>query len=267
MAAQNAAPIWQLDQAPRLSPAATSAAARHWSGRGFLTMAELHRIVARVRDALESNTSPTKHAPAMHSMPMAPDAHRAEMVARFSRELEAVGGRMLGTFSQSEIVDRIAAFAEEIGVKLVAIGEGVTTNLEPVAAALESRKVTVLRSGSVVTPETRAEARERLARADLGIAEADRAIASTGTLAVISGTRRPGSLTLLPPRSLIIVAIENLVADLAAALAAIGAEKLGAHRLTLITGPSRTADIEKRIVIGVHGPKALDVIVLWPRDD
>ena len=42
---------------------------------------------------------------------------------------------------------------------------------------------------------------------------------------------------------------------------------LGANRLTLITGPSRTADIEKRIVMGVHGPKSLDVIVVWPRND
>jgi L-lactate dehydrogenase complex protein LldG len=37
--------------------------------------------------------------------------------------------------------------------------------------------------------------------------------------------------------------------------------------LTLITGPSRTADIEKRIVLGVHGPKSLHVIVVWPQND
>jgi L-lactate dehydrogenase complex protein LldG len=50
-------------------------------------------------------------------------------------------------------------------------------------------------------------------------------------------------------------------------LAEMGASGVAANRLTLITGPSRTADIEKRIVLGVHGPKSIHVIVVWPRDD
>jgi L-lactate dehydrogenase complex protein LldG len=50
-------------------------------------------------------------------------------------------------------------------------------------------------------------------------------------------------------------------------LAEMGPAGVAANRLTLITGPSRTADIEKRIVLGVHGPKSLHVIVVWPHDD
>jgi len=72
---------------------------------------------------------------------------------------------------------------------------------------------------------------------------------------------------LLPPSSVITVRVDRIVTDLAAALEALGPETLATHRMTLITGPSRTADIEKRIVLGVHGPKSLDVIVVWPRDD
>ena len=49
--------------------------------------------------------------------------------------------------------------------------------------------------------------------------------------------------------------------------AEMGPAGVASNRLTLITGPSRTADIEKRIVLGVHGPKSLHVIVVWPRDD
>src|SRR5215469_18235784 len=112
-----------------------------------------------------------------------------------------------------------------------------------------------------------APTRSRVADADLGIAEADFAIASTGTLAVVSAAERPSSLTLLPPASLAIVQIDRVMPNLAEALAPLGADGVAANRLTLITGPSRTADIEKRIVLGVHGPRSLHVIVVWPQDD
>ena len=78
---------------------------------------------------------------------------------------------------------------------------------------------------------------------------------------------RAEPMTLLPPASLVIVQIDRMMPNLAAILAEIGPAGVAANRLTLITGPSRTADIEKRIVLGVHGPKSLHVIVVWPRDD
>jgi L-lactate dehydrogenase complex protein LldG len=95
--------------------------------------------------------------------------------------------------------------------------------------------------------------------------EADFAIASTGTVAVSSIQNRPSSLSLLPPASLVIVQIDRVMTNLAAMLAHMGPSGVAANRLTLITGPSRTADIEKRIVLGVHGPKSLHVIVVWPQ--
>ena len=89
--------------------------------------------------------------------------------------------------------------------------------------------------------------------------EADYAIAATGTLAMLATPERPGSLTLLPPVNVILVNADRIVPDLAAVIAAIGPAAIATHRLALITGPSRTADIEKRIVIGVHGPREIHV--------
>ena len=118
-----------------------------------------------------------------------------------------------------------------------------------------------------VDDATRAAARGQIARAGLGIAEAHYAIASTGTLAVVAAETRPASLTLLPPASLVLVHSSRLVSDLAAAFAAIGAELVATRRISLITGPSRTADIEKRIVVGVHGPRTFAAAVIWPDNE
>jgi L-lactate dehydrogenase complex protein LldG len=134
-----------------------------------------------------------------------------------------------------------------------------------IGEALERNGQTIVRTVPVADDE-RAAMRERVANADMGIAEAEFAIASTGTLAVVSTAWRPSSLTLLPPNSLVLVRIDRIVADLAAMLKELGPAGVAANRLTLITGPSRTADIEKRIVLGVHGPKSLHVSVVWPEE-
>ncbi|HUY28933.1 MAG TPA: lactate utilization protein [Candidatus Binataceae bacterium] len=231
-------------------------------------MAELHKLVAALRTALEADTAASPHAPAERpAMPVAPDGFRAELAARFARELEAVGGRLLGILTPAEAIDRIVAIAKETNPRLVAIADGAAGDCAAIAAALDAAGFAVMRTTPTTDDGARAAIRDRLSRADIGIAEADYAIASTGTLAVLSTPNRPSSLTLLPPSSVIIVRVDRIVTDLAAALEALGPETLATHRMTLITGPSRTADIEKRIVLGVHGPKSLDVIVVWPHDD
>jgi L-lactate dehydrogenase complex protein LldG len=229
-------------------------------------MAELHKIVATLKDALESSSGRQKHNGGTAVVPVAPGTHRAELATRFARELEAVGGRFLGIVTPDEMIDRVVAVARERGVKLAAIGEGVVNDSGAIAIALSGAGVTVMRPAGAADRETRHAMRERLARADLGIAEAHFAIASTATLAVLSTATRPSALTLLPPASLVIVQIDRVVPDLAAAVEALGPEVFATHRITMITGPSRTADIEKRIVIGVHGPKSLDVVVVWPHE-
>jgi len=231
-------------------------------------VAELHKFVATPRDALvKGAASEPKHDASEHALvPISPSAARAEMVSRFARELEAVGGRFLGMLAPADAPARIVAFARELGAKAVAIGQGVLCNPAPIADALAAAGCAVLRTRSV-DDASRSATRDSVARAGLGIAEAHYAIASTGTLAVVAEEARPASLTLLPPATLVLVHASRLVADLAAALDAIGPQLVATRRISLITGPSRTADIEKRIVVGVHGPKTFAVAVIWPAND
>jgi L-lactate dehydrogenase complex protein LldG len=228
-------------------------------------MADLQSILARVKTALASGATSPPHAdPRGATQAFEANGHQLHLVDQFAKELEAVSGRTLGPVLPEELADRIVAIAHERGIKSIAMGEGVVLDFNDTAQALQGAGLTIIRTGRVDS-STRAALRDQLAQVDGGLAEADYGIAATGTLAVLSGESRPSALTLLPPASIVVLRLDRMQPDLASALAAIGPAALENHRLTLITGPSRTADIEKRIVMGVHGPKSLDVIVVRAR--
>ncbi len=103
--------------------------------------------------------------------------------------------------------------------------------------------------------------------ADVGITEADFAIADTGTLVLLSSPQKMRTVSLLPPVHIAVLKKENIVADIHALFVEL--EKLynGNYDelcscISFITGPSRTADIELNLTVGVHGPgRAIAVIV------
>jgi L-lactate dehydrogenase complex protein LldG len=85
-------------------------------------------------------------------------------------------------------------------------------------------------------------------------------IADTGTVVVSSRLLGGRRASLVDPVHVVEARADQLVPDLAAALAAVGPELLEASAVTFITGPSRTADIEQTLIRGVHGPQAVHVV-------
>ncbi len=235
-------------------------------------MSAFHKLIAQVRAALEQTPThePLHAAPNGTIPPLAPGARRAELVSAFTREFAAVRGEFLGIHAPEEIPAKVVELARSLGALAVALGAGVTLDFEPIARALESARFAAVRcdpKAARASADNAPPLRDRIAQADLGVVEAGAAIASTGTLAVVGRPASPSSLTLTPPANLIIFHADRVTADLAAAIAALGAEPFVKHRVAMITGPSRTADIEKMIVIGVHGPRRLFAIAAWPRED
>jgi L-lactate dehydrogenase complex protein LldG len=102
--------------------------------------------------------------------------------------------------------------------------------------------------------------------ADISLTGCDALVAETGSIAVLSGPVESRLSTLVPPVHVVVGTEDQLVADMESAFEAL-ADRLkpgdAAACLTFITGPSRTADIEKTLVTGVHGPKKL-VFVFVP---
>ena len=97
----------------------------------------------------------------------------------------------------------------------------------------------------------------------LGITGAFCAIAETGTLVVLAGADTPTATTLLPDTHIAVVRADRIVSGMEEAFALIRRERGGLPRaVNLISGPSRTGDIEQTIVLGAHGPYRVHVLVL-----
>jgi len=86
--------------------------------------------------------------------------------------------------------------------------------------------------------------------------------ASTGSVLVRMGPDAPRVVSLLPFHHLVILPEDRLVAGFEELFAAMPEHALAASQTVLITGPSRTADIELSLVRGVHGPARFTVLVV-----
>lgn len=106
--------------------------------------------------------------------------------------------------------------------------------------------------------------KHELEKCDVGISECDALIAQTGTVLVTSKTAGGRALSCLPPHHVVLARRDQLVADLPAALALVKQRYAGdfPSMISFITGPSRTGDIERILVLGAHGPKKLTIFCL-----
>ena len=99
------------------------------------------------------------------------------------------------------------------------------------------------------------------AAAEIGVTGCDAAIAETGSLVVLSGRGRARTVSLLPPVHLAIVQRSDIVATLADAFSRLAERLRTSASCTVITGPSRTADIELTLTLGIHGPGRVIVVI------
>lgn len=97
----------------------------------------------------------------------------------------------------------------------------------------------------------------------VGITGAFCGIAETGTLALLSGAETPGSVSLVPENHVAVVSAGRIVDSVEDALALMHDERGAPPRaLNLVSGPSRTADIEQTVTLGAHGPYRVHVILV-----
>ncbi len=207
-------------------------------------------ILARVDEAMRGAEGAAPTPPAS-AAPLTTDAAATgDVLARFLDEARAVGTVVHTAPSiaaAGESLARVAARAPSV-CRAVAwsspLVDAVVAATRPFTSAL-----------TIVAPENAADA-------DVGITEADALVAASGTLVLGAAAGRRRVTSLLPRIHVAVATADRLVPDLAAALRAVAAAGVGGACTTLVTGPSRTADIEKKLVVGVHGPCELHVIIV-----
>jgi len=115
-----------------------------------------------------------------------------------------------------------------------------------------------VQSGFTAAPELRT----LCATADVGITSADYALADTGTLVMLSSPQEARLISLLPPVHIAVVPPQRVLTSLDELLIILPHPAEQTSSMVLITGPSRTADIEQILVRGVHGPGEIHVVVV-----
>ncbi len=179
------------------------------------------------------------------------------LFTRFQRRLTALGGECLCARNLDEAAQNIAEHPALAQHQLV-IPPGFS-GLQPWGAILEllfGMGVRMRVVGSVAA----------IADAPAGLSQAVLAVAETGSVLIAENSLEARSVSMLVLTHFVLVSEQDIVPmldDVGARLqqlTRVGPEQR--HYISLITGPSRTSDIERVLTIGVQGPKALCVIVV-----
>ena len=95
-----------------------------------------------------------------------------------------------------------------------------------------------------------------------GVSRALYGLADTGSVVLAASSEEPRANSLLPDVHVSLLAEDRILAGLAELFEAVGAELPSA--LAIVTGPSRSGDIEQQLVVGVHGPGEVHVVLVTP---
>ena len=205
-------------------------------------------ILQNVRKALDraAGLLPTSLAAPRLRIPIM-DRNRYGIL--FDQNFEKLGGKCVFVQESSQVVPAVAELVQ--GKRVVASN----------AAFLTTCGITAL--PQVQSGFTDREAlRAACAAADVGITSASYALAETGTLVMLANAEEPRLISLLPPVHIAVFPRSRMLANLDELLAVLPNPAEQTSSMVLITGPSRTADIEQILVRGVHGPGEIHIVVI-----
>ncbi|MCL7941603.1 lactate utilization protein C [Halomonas sp. ATCH28] len=181
-----------------------------------------------------------------------------ERLARFERWIASVHGEVVHT-PRETWTEALARVLADKGVRRLALGKE-----HPVAA--EARRALADAEMELVDVDRDIEQwqREQFERVDAGLTSTRGAIAETGSLWLWPTPDEPRLISLVPPIHVAVLDADTLEDTLFDVVEAHGwADGMPTNAL-LISGPSKTADIEQTLAYGVHGPRELVVLVRHP---
>jgi len=202
--------------------------------------------------AIRGNLGRTAGAPIAPLAPPTlriPLADRSGYLAQFIERLDKLAGKTIVVPNTAAVVPAIAAILE---------GKTAVASNAPFLASCGITQLPNVQSGLT----DREALRAACASADIGVSSVDYALAATGSLVMISSPQEARLVSLLPPVHVAVFPRSKILANLDELLGILPLPAEQTSSMVLITGPSRTADIEQILIRGVHGPGELYAIIV-----
>jgi L-lactate dehydrogenase complex protein LldG len=178
-----------------------------------------------------------------------------ELVAEFAARLQPLTVRVERVPDSTRAATVLADFAREIGTPGLVVVAELTETAPDLMAALEASETAWLNPADVAASRD----------APLGVSLAVLGVAETGSVLMAEPTLTDRAVGMLTKTNVVIVRTETMVPsleDAAMALKAVALQPNGGGYAALVTGPSRTADIELSLSLGVQGPERVMIVVV-----
>lgn len=193
---------------------------------------------------------------------------RDRLVEKFQKEFEAVSGEFTLCESEAAAIQALKDVVAASGANRVAVSQHSICGWLKVVERLRAGLPEVQFLGEAIDSESpfqRADLKESLAQAELSITGCEYLLAESGTIVNAAGAQASRQISLLPSMHVVLATPDQIfpnMADLFLGVRHKHGTQLPGSTLTLITGPSRTADIEKVLIKGVHGPTRILLIMV-----
>jgi L-lactate dehydrogenase complex protein LldG len=225
------------------------------------------RMLAGIRASLAQSRAllAAEAARATHAPPPFVHPPQEDLAAQFAAELTRLEGYPHRCDGAAAALEAIRAILQRHQAAGVVAWERGQIGLPGLDALLAELGIQVLDGD--IRGDKRAARLQALEPAAICISGADAGIAESGTLVLRSGVGRGRLASLVAPVHIAVLRREQIVRGLGAALALLQARHgpdvfADSSNLTLISGPSRTGDIELTLTLGVHGPREIHVVLI-----
>ena len=179
-------------------------------------------------------------------------AERSGVLTRFEGRCRRLGVAVHRT-QKRDVITTIVGVLQEKGARSAMVADDLGIFRASVVAAIGGAGIEVLGGATARDAEP----------AEAGVSRARFAVAETGSVAVTGNELQPRLATMIVPLHVVLVDETRVLESLDEAGAEI--EELmtsGTRCVSLVTGPSRTADVEKTLAVGVHGPREVVVVLV-----